>query len=232
METVAPPGIDALQRRVEMPPRIHESGPQQLGHLLPLLVGEARVHAVRLRILQVNLLVRHVHVAADDDGLFLVQRQQIAAEIVLPRHAVRQPPQPVLTVRRIDIHQIEVRHLQRDDAPLAVVLPDAHAVADAQRLQARIDGRPAVPLLLGIVPVRPVARKLQAELTLLQLRLLQTEEIGVQRLESLLEILTHNSPQAVHIPTDKLHIPSKFSAKLHKKIEVKQFLLGQFRGNL
>ena len=210
---------------------VHEPGRQQLGHLRPLLVGEAGVHPVRLGVLQVDFLVRHVHVAADDDGLLLVQRLQETAEVVLPRHAVVQPPQPVLTVRRIDIHQVEVLHLQRDDAALVVVFLNAHAVADAERLQAGEDGRAAVALLLRIVPVRLIAGQVQAELPLLQFRLLKAEEIGIQRLERLHEILTHYGPKSVHIPTNKLHILTKFSAKLHKKIEVNRVLLGQFAGN-
>ena len=66
----------------------------------------------------------------------------------------------------------------------------------------REDGGARVAFLLGIVPVRLVSFERQIELSRLHFRLLQAEEVGVERLETLAEALSLAGPQSVHIPTD------------------------------
>ena len=90
METVAPPAVLDLFR-VEQAEAVGEPCRQQLGHLGALLIGKARAHPVGLGVLDVDLGVRHVQVAAEDHRLFRVQSPQIRPEIVLPVHAVVQP---------------------------------------------------------------------------------------------------------------------------------------------
>ena len=82
---------------------------------------------------------------------------------------------------------------------------DADAVSDVQRLVARIDGSAGIPFLVGIVPKRLITLELQVELPGLHLRLLQTEEVGIQLTEDVAEPLALTGPQAIHIPTDKFH---------------------------
>ena len=84
--------------------------------------------------------MRHVQVAAHNDGFLLVQFQQIGTEGVLPGHAVIQAAQPVLAVGRVAGDEVEVGHLQRDDTSLMVMLVDADAVGDAERLVAAVNG--------------------------------------------------------------------------------------------
>ena len=55
-EAVAPPAVLHLVR-VQRPEAVGKARLQQLGHLGPLLVGEACVHPVGLGVLQVHLLV-------------------------------------------------------------------------------------------------------------------------------------------------------------------------------
>ena len=93
LKAVAPPGIDAGGVRILRAEGVGEAGGQQLGHLLALLVGEAGVAAVGFGIFQVDLLVRHVHVATDDDRFLLIQRADVGAEVVLPLHPVVQARQ-------------------------------------------------------------------------------------------------------------------------------------------
>ena len=80
---------------------VGKAGGEQFGELAALLVGEARVAAIGLRILQVNLLMRNIQISADNDGLFRVEALQLGAESVLPPHTVVEALQPVLRVRRI-----------------------------------------------------------------------------------------------------------------------------------
>ena len=133
MKAVRPPGVGHL-RGVEAAEGVGEAACEQRRHLLALLVGEACVLAVGLGVLEVNFLVGHIEVATDDDGLLAVQPVEIGLEVGLPLHAVGEAAQLVLGVGRIDADQEEVGHLQREDAPLVVVLLDAYALADAERL--------------------------------------------------------------------------------------------------
>ena len=92
---------------------IGKAAGEQLGHLGPLLVGEARVHAVGLGVFQVDLLMGHVQVAAVDHRLLAVQLQQVRPDIVLPLHAVVQPGQLILGVGGIAAHQIKILGTRR-----------------------------------------------------------------------------------------------------------------------
>ena len=205
LETVGPPRIGDLLG-IKGAEGIDKSTGQQVGELLALLIGEAGIHTVGLGILQVNLLMSYIQVATQDDGLLLIQLLEIVAESVFPRHAVFQALQAVLRVGRIAAYQEEVLHLQRDDAPFVVVQVDADAIHHVQWSMACKNGCARVAFLLGIVPVRLVAFKLQVKLAFLHLRLLQTEEVGVQFPENIAEALALASPQSVHVPTNQLHI--------------------------
>ena len=203
-ETVRPPRVGHLLG-IFVAERVGEAAAEQLGEALALLVGESGVATVGLGVLQVHFLMGHVHVAADDDGFLLVEPTQISLEVGFPLHAVVQAPQSVLRIGRIDGDEIERGHFERDDAPLVVVLVDADAVADAQRLMAREDGRAAVALLVGVVPIGTVALEVEVELPLLHLGFLQTEEVGIQLFEHIAEAFAHAGSQAVDIPGNEVH---------------------------
>ena len=98
-EAVGPPAVGHLigMKRAE---GVDEAIAQQLRHALALLVGESGIAAVSLGVLDIYLLVGHVHVAADHDRFLLVQFVEIGLEVVLPVHSVVEPAQLVLRVRR------------------------------------------------------------------------------------------------------------------------------------
>ena len=144
--------------------------------------------------------MRHVQIAAHDNRFLSVELHEIAAETVLPYHAVIKPSQSVLRVWRVDGNKIEVGHLQSYHASFVVVFVLANAIAHIQRLMLREDGRTAISFLLGIVPVGLITDELDVELPLLHLCLLQAEEIGIEFAEHFLESLSHASAQAVDIP--------------------------------
>ena len=68
--------------------RVGEAVAEQKRHLGALLVGEAGVLSVRLRVLEVYLLMSHVKVAAHDDGLLAVELLEMVEESIFPGHAV------------------------------------------------------------------------------------------------------------------------------------------------
>ena len=152
---------------------------QQGGHLLPLLVGEARVHPVGLGVFQVHLLVGHVQVAAVDHGLCPVQLHQIGPQVVLPLHPVIQPLQPVLAVGGIAAHQIEIRVFRGDDPALVAVDVIAEAEHHRKRLLPGQNGGAGIALLLGGVKIPVIALQLKHRLLRLQLGLLQAYHVRV-----------------------------------------------------
>ena len=206
MESVAPPAVGLPHVGIEMTESVGEARSQKGGHLLALLIGETRIATVGLGVLEVYFQMRHVHVAAHDDGFSLVQPFQVGSEVLLPLHAVVESAKPVLTVGHIDIDKEEVGHFERDDSPLVVVLFHADPVGHVQGDMARVDGGAGIALFLRIVPVGVVAKEIQVELSLLQFRFLQAEKIGIQALKYLLKILSHDGSQTVHIPTDEFHV--------------------------
>ena len=147
----------------------------------------------------------HIHVATHDDGLLLVQREKIAAEGILPLHPVTEAAQTILAVRCIDAHQVVVFHLERDDASLVIVLLDAKPVGHCDWRLAREDCGARVAFLLCVVPIGLIAWETQLELSLLQLRFLKAHEVGIELGKCFAKVLSHNSAEAVDVPTDVFH---------------------------
>ena len=147
----------------------------------------------------------HVQVAAENDRFLAIESLQIAAEIILPCHPIVQSLQTILRIGRVAAHQEEIVHLKRYHAPFMVVFILANAVGHAEWIVLGKDGRAAIAFLVGIVPITLVAFEGQIELSRLHLRLLKTEEVGIQLLEYLAEALALAGTQAVHIPTNESH---------------------------
>ena len=205
-EAVTPPRIGIGEVGVEEAETVGEPSTQQGGHFLAFLIGETGIFAVGFRIFQVNLLVRHIQVAAHNHRFLGIKSLQVGAKIVLPRHAVVEAAQTVLTVGRVASHEVEIRHFERDHTSLVVVLINAQAVGHAQRSVLGENRRSAVAFLVGIVPVRLIAVESQIELTGLHLRFLQTEEIGIERSKDFGETFAHHRAKSVHIPRNEFHI--------------------------
>ena len=132
-EAVRPPRICNLVGVLKSE-RIGKALRQQRAELLALLVGESGIASVCLRVLDVNLLMSHVHIATHDYGLLRIEFLEIGLKIVLPSHAIVEAFQLVLTVWRVDGYEKEVGHLEGYYAPLMVVLLYPDAVGNAKRL--------------------------------------------------------------------------------------------------
>ena len=217
LETIAPPRIGSFECRIEMAEGIDKTGIEMLGHLRTFLVGETCVHAVGLGILDVNLLVSNVHIAANDDGLLCIKFLHIPTEGFIPRHTVVETTQAVLRIGRIDGDEIEVGIFECDDATLMIggfctrfVSPTPYSIVDRKGLTFLKNNCTSIPSFLGLAPIAPIAREFDIELTLLHLGLLQAEEIGIERLKHFLEVFAHYGTQAVYIPTNEFHILSHF----------------------
>ena len=92
-----------------------EARSKQVCHLAALLVREARVAPVRARVLQVDLVVSHVQIAAVDDRLGLVEFTHVLSYSVLEFAAVTDAQKAVLGIRHIAADEIEIGIFKSDD---------------------------------------------------------------------------------------------------------------------
>lgn len=119
---VGPEGVGVLLLGVELAEAVGEARLQQLTKALPLLRGEAGILLVAFGVLQVDLLVRDVEVAAQHHGLLDVELAQVRAEVLVPGLAVVQTHEASARVWYVRCHQVEVGELCSDDAALLVML--------------------------------------------------------------------------------------------------------------
>ena len=172
----------------------------QLAELSALLVRKACILAVSLRILQINLLSRHIQIPADNNRLLRIQLLQISAEHILPHHAVIKTRQPILGIRRIHRHQIKALKLQRNHTPFLIVLLLSQSISNSQRLNLRKNSSTAVALALRTVPILLIAGKHKIRLLTLHLRFLQANNIRCRLLQKFGKALRHAGTQTVNIP--------------------------------
>ena len=107
-EAITPPRIHALHIGVEKTPTVGKAAIEQYRHFLTLLIGKTCVLTVTFGILEVNLLMCHIEVSTH-------------------YHWLIKTLETILTVRHIHVHEIELIHLKRDDAPLMIMLVNADA---------------------------------------------------------------------------------------------------------
>ena len=84
-----------------MSKRVNISIGEQSSEAVALLLREASTLAIRLGILQIDLVVRHVQVAAPDYRLLLVQFVQVVAKRFLPFYSVAEADQSTTAIRNI-----------------------------------------------------------------------------------------------------------------------------------
>ena len=204
--SVAPPGIRACEVGVEISEGIRKARADKLGELFALLIGEAGISNVFLRILEVYLLVSNVHVPADYDALILIQSTQIISESILPRHAEIKPLQFGLGIGCVYADKEKLIIFQSNCPALSVQLRDIYAVSYGKGRMLCENTGAGIALLLGIVPVGLIAFKAEVDLPFLQLCLLNAEKIRIKSSEALLKAFFTGSPEPVYIPGYKSHL--------------------------
>ena len=203
-------------------PGVDKARIQKRRKFFALLVCKARIATVRFWIFQVDLRVGNIQIPAGDHRLFRLQSTEQIPPGVVPFHAVIQPRQLALRVRRVGRDEIIIAHIQRDHTALRVHLRNTNAVAHIQRLPAREDRRARVALFLRTVEKLLIARQLQIDLVRLQLRFLQRENIRIQRLEHIQKALRHTGAQPVDIPRDHFHMLALLRDQQLSKVRQKQ----------
>ena len=89
--TIRPPAIFHLVRVLKAP-SVDESRAEKLREFRTFLVGKSCIEVVRRRILEVYLLVSHIHVSAHHDRFLTLQVLYESAEGIFPIHPVSQTP--------------------------------------------------------------------------------------------------------------------------------------------
>lgn len=119
---IGPEGVGVGLLGVELTEAVHETGLQQLAETLALLGSEACVLLVSFGILQIDLLVGDVQVAAQHHRLLDVQLTEIRSEGGVPSFAVIQTHKASAGIWHVGSHQEEAGKLGCDGTALLVVL--------------------------------------------------------------------------------------------------------------
>ena len=85
---------------------------------------------------------------------------------------------------------------------------DTNAVGHIEGFVLCEDSGAGITFLIGIIPVALVALEDHIKLSGLHLRLLKTEEVGIQLFEYLTKTFCFAGTQAIDVPTDEFHIAS------------------------
>jgi len=187
---------------------------QDPGKARPFQVREPGVHPVGGGTGQVDLLVRHVEVPAEDHPLVLRKLREKPQEGAVPARPVVQARESPLRVRGIDVDQAEIRELHRDEAALPVLHEPqggirgprkAHAQDRRQSFHPGEHGGPGIALFSGGVddPV-PMVRQglLRDPQDVLRFRtdLLQAQDVRVFAAECFQSALAVRGADSIHVP--------------------------------
>ena len=205
-KSIRPPAVNTGCIGIKIAEAVCKTGFQQGCHFAAFLIGKPGIFPVCFRIFQVNFLMCHIKVTTNDNRFLFIQFQQIAAEIILPLHAIIQTGQPILRVWRINRYQIKVFQLQCNHTPLMIVLLLRQTVRHTQRLLFTENSRSRVAFFLRTVPVLVITRQIQFQLPSLHFCFLQTEKICIHFMEKIHKSFSHTGPQAVYIPGYQFHI--------------------------
>src|SRR3989344_6216135 len=98
VRSVGPPGILYILR-MQITKRVDESRVNNIGESLPFFIRESGTVMVVCRPRKINLLVRNVKVAAEDDRLLFFQAFHVIKKLLVPAYTVRQACKFMLCIR-------------------------------------------------------------------------------------------------------------------------------------
>jgi len=205
-EHIGPPCIGIGDIAVFKAEAVYKSAFEELCHLAPLLIGEARVSPVAFGIFEVYLPVGNIQVAAEDNGLFGIKSKEIIPEGIFPCHAVFEPCELTLGVGSIHIHKIKIGILKGDDSSLGIVLGNADAVGNAHGLMLCENARTGIALFLGAVEIQLITGIGKVQLVGLKFGLLNAEEVCIDEVEKIREALRKAGSESVYIPRYESHL--------------------------
>ena len=205
---VAPPRV-MVRIRAEVPEGIHVTRFKKTIHPGPLFREKACVVFVGLRVLQIDLAMRDIEIAAKYNRLpgrteaFAVMKHPVAEGKFVSKPCVFS-----LAVRKIGVDQRELWKFSHQYPALAVDRGVADSLCDGMRFLFRVDGYTAVARLLRGMPVGVIAARMMKRLIQLLdrgLRFLETDYVCGLCFKPFQEAFGVGGAQAVHIPAEKFH---------------------------
>lgn len=153
---------------------------------------------------------------AENNRLVLLQPFEIGQEIVLPFHPVVQSCKAVLGVGGIAGNHVVFRELSRYDTPLGIVFLHTDPICHGNGLLPGKYSSAGISLFPRIIPVLVISGKVQFDLSLLQLALLDAEHIRIHSLEEIQEPLSHAGSEPIYIPRNQFrHYITSFLSCSH-----------------
>ena len=177
---------------------------QQLTEFFPFLVRKARVCSVCFRVFQVNFVVGHIKVTAQDNRLCLCQFQHICTQFVLKIHTVVNSCQTFLAVWRIGSDKPEFFVFQCNQSAFIIHII-IHTCGNRQWFVLCKNGCAGITFFHSAVPVLFIARQVQGNLVRLQFCFLQAEKVCIFSIEKIHKAFAHTGAQAVYVPRNKFH---------------------------
>lgn len=162
---------------------------------------------VGIRAGEVDFLVCHVQIAAEDDGFGFRQAADVGAEGLVPFAAVGQASQLVLGVGGVAVDEVELFELHGGDAAFRIMLRHADAEAGGEGGHFGEDEHAGVSGALGGVPerMRPGCQPQVAHLLRAGFDFLKAEHVCIKRIHFFRQAFAEGGAQAVHIPADDFH---------------------------
>ena len=201
-KSVRPPTVNIFLVGMKVAECVYEAAVEQLTELFALFIREACILAVRLRIFQVDFLMRYIQVTAHHYGFLLVERGQVVSDGIFPFHAIGKAAQTILRIGDVEANEIEGFKFERDGPSFGVAHLVSDAVGYADGLLACEYGRARIAFFLSVVPKTLITLECKVELSGLHLGFLQAHTVGIELLEDVLKSFFYACAQSVYIPRD------------------------------
>ena len=215
---VAPPSVSARFIGVQMSEGVEEAAFQHARHPVSLLLSEAGILLVGLRVGQVNFQMRDVEVAAQNNRLLIVQPLDVLQHVLVPLLPVAQTDQAPLRVGHVRVDEEKFVKLQGQSSALGVVLLLPDSLHAAERVLLAQHGHPAVPLLvLRFVPVVFVLLlflNFRRQVFGGALCFLETDYVGVVFQQPIKSLLFDVGADAVDVPRSDLQVAGSSTGRV------------------
>ena len=199
---VGPPGV-AAGGGVEGAEDIEEAGVEEGGEAIAFLLGEAWVEAVGAGVGEVDFLMGDVEVAAEEDGFFAGEVEEVLAEVGVPLLAVGEAGEFALAVGGVAIDEKDAAEFCGLDAAFLIVFGGADAGGDGEGRDLGEEHGAAVAFFPGRIEEDLVVGEAgEVDLFGEDLGFLKTEDVGLAGVDEIGEAFIHGGAEAVDVPGD------------------------------
>lgn len=200
-EHIAPPCVGIRPVGIKHTETVRKAAFKQNCEFLSFFIGESCIAAVALRVFKVNFVMRNVHIAADDNGFFLIKSDEIGTESILPFAAEIKPCKLALRIRGVYRYKIIIGKFKGYDASLGFeFFIRTHAVSNGKRFFFCEDGRSGITFFFGIIPEAHVPFGGEIYLPFLQFCFLKSKNVGIGFVKKVFETFAHAGAQPVNVP--------------------------------